>query len=383
MGIHDGIGEAILERLGVASIINAGGPNTLHSGTSPRPEAWLAMEFASGYFFQMDELLIAAGKDLARTIGVPAATITAGAGAGLVVQAAAAITRGDPDRVACLPDTGGIPNELILQRGHHFGYERLYLVPGAKFVEVGDVDRCTVEEVEEAISDRTAGIIHLESSFLPDDMVPLTELAKIAHTHDLALLCDAASSLPPRLNLTRFVDQGADLVSFSGGKTIRGLQSSGLLLGNERWVEYARLVNFPNSGVARGQKVSREQIFGLIASVEDFLSGDEEEETREYMRHMVGMVDRIVEIPGIIARVEHDPPNHRIPNCVVYFTADWKGPDRAEIHRRLLYGDPRIYVSMLGPNGELYVDPMNLVEGQHEIVAERLREVLLDAASGV
>ena len=379
---HEGIGEAILGRLGIEPIIQAGGPNTKHSGSSPRPEAWAAMEFAAKHFFQMDELLIAAGKDIARMIGVPAATVTAGAGAGLVVQSAAAVARDDADRIAQLPDTTGMPNELILQRGHHFSYERLYLVSGARFVEVGDEDRCTAEEVEAAITDRTAGIIHLESAFLPDEMTPLPELAEVAHAHGLPVLCDAASVLPPRSNLTRFVDQGADLVSFSGGKTIRGIQSSGLLLGNEEWVEYARLNNSPNSGIARGQKVSREEIFGLIAAVEAFLAGDEEQETAEYRRLMDGVVDRIAEIPGIDAQVIHDPPNHRIPHTVVRLTGDWKGPDRLEIQSRLLAGSPRVYVQIIGPSNEFYVDPMNLEEGQSEIVAERLRETLLEAATG-
>ena len=383
MGVpNDGIGEAILERLGVEPIIQAGGPNTKHSGSRPRPESWAAMEFASQHFFQMDELLVAAGKDIARMIGVPAATVTAGAGAGLVVQAAAAVARDDLDRIARLPDTEGIPNELIFQRGHHFSYEQLYLVPGTRFVEVGEEDRCTADEVEKAITDRTAGIIHLVSAFLPGGLVPLPELAEIAHSHGLPVLCDAASVLPPRSNLTRFVEQGADLVSFSGGKTIRGLQSTGLLLGNEEWVEYARLNNSPNGGIARGQKVSREEIFGLIAAVEAFLAGDEEQETAEYRRKMEGVVDRIAEIPGIDARLEHDPPNHRIPHAVVYFTDDWRGPDRLEIQRRLLAGSPRVYIQVIGSSGELYVDPMNLEEGQHEVVAERLREVLLEAAGG-
>jgi len=377
----DTIGQAILERLGVEPIIQAGGPNTKHSGSKPRPETLAAMKFASQHFFQMDELLIAAGKDIARMIGVPAATITAGAGAGLVVQSAAAVARDNQELIARLPDTEGLPNELILQRGHHFGYEGLYLVAGTKFVEVGTHNLCTPDEVKKAINKRTAGIIHLESSFLPDGMVPLPELAEIAHSHGLPILCDAASFLPPRSNLTRFVDEGADLVSFSGGKTIRGLQSSGLLLGNEEWVEYARLNNFPNSGIARGQKVSREQIFGLIAAVEAFLAGDDEHESIEYRRQMVNVVDRIAEIPGIHARVEHNPPDHRIPSAVVYFTDNWRGPDRMEIQRRLLAGVPRVYVQIIGPSGELYVDPMNLEEGQHEIVAEKLRETLLEAST--
>lgn len=382
METSTGIGESILERLGVKPIIQAGGPNTMHSGSRPRPETLEAMEFASRHFFQMDELLVAAGGLLADMIGVPAATVTSGAGAGLVVQAASAVAKDDPDKILRLPDTAGLANELIIQRGHSFGYERLYLVPGTRFVWVGEEKRCTAEQLEAAITSATAGIIHLESGNLSPHLVPLPETARIAHARGLPVLCDAASVLPPRANLTRFVREGADLVSFSGGKTIRGIQSSGLLLGNKQWVEYARLNNAPHTGVARGQKVSKEEIFGLIAALDAFLAEDEAAETAAYRKQMQLVVDQIAEVPGILARVEHNPPNHRIPHAVVYFQPGWKGPRRSEVQRRLLEGEPRVYVQTIGIKDELYVDPMNIQQGELETVARRVREVLLQASAG-
>jgi len=272
-------------------------------------------------------------------------------------------------------------NEIIIQRCHHFGYERLYLVPGTHFVEVGRGTDCTLEEIENAITPRTAGIVHLESANTPKP-VSLRDLAGLADDHGLPVLCDAASVLPPRSNLTRFVNEGAHMVSFSGGKTIRSLQSTGLLLGRAEWIEYARLNNAPNSGVARAQKVSKEEIFGLIAAVEAFLAIDEESEMAGYRQHMERTVEALGDIPGIRARVEHSP-NRRMPHAVIYFEPGWKGPDRAEIQHRLLAGNPRVYIQTIGPNGECYVDPMNIEEGEHEIVSRRVREVLVDASSGL
>ena len=52
------------------------------------------MREAAGSFVQMDEMLIAAGKEIARLIGVEAATVTSGASGGLFVQAAAAHCKG-------------------------------------------------------------------------------------------------------------------------------------------------------------------------------------------------------------------------------------------------------------------------------------------------
>ena len=213
--------KSIAEELGVVPIINAGGPNTKHSGSRPRPETLEAMREVSSSFVQMEEMLIAAGEEIARLLGVEAATVTSGASGGLVVQAAAAIARDDPELIARLPMADGIPNELIIQRRQRFVYDHLYLGAGARLVEVGNSEGCDLDELIGAISEKTAGIIHLESPFKNRGAVPLPDLVEAAHERGLPVLCDAASMLPPRANLTKFVNQGADLVSFSGGKEFR------------------------------------------------------------------------------------------------------------------------------------------------------------------
>ena len=375
-------GEALAEDFGIVPIINAGGPNTRHSGSRPRPEALKAMEEMAEVFVRLDELIISAGKRIARSAGVEAATITSGASGGLVLQAAAAITRGDPEIIARLPDTEGIPHELVIQKCHRFVYDRLYLTPGARFAETGSADGCTVDELESAINENTAGVIHLESPFKNRGCVPFETLVEIAHSHDLPVLVDAASMLPPRANLTRFTDAGADLVSFSGGKGIRGPQSSGMLLGKPEWVEYARLNNAPYPGIARAMKVSKEEIAGLVAALDAFLEIDEDRETREYRKQMESVVDQVAEIPGVHAEVVHNY-DHYIPHAVVTLTDRWRGPQATEIAERLIAGSPRVYVAAgFGGGNTIWVDPLNIQDGELTIVADRLREELLKAASG-
>jgi len=372
---------SVLNRLDIEPVINAGGPNTKHSGSRPREVAMEAMQEATGSFYNIDEFLIEAGKEVANLIGAPAATITSGASGGLVVQAAAAIARDDPDKIAALPNTEGMASDLIIQKHHRFIYDHLYLTSGGRFKEVGDGVACTPEEVEDAIDENTAAIIHLESPYKSNDVVPLDQLSEIAHRHDLPILCDAASMLPPRANLRRYLEQGADLVSFSGGKGVRGPQSTGILTGTSEWVEYARLNNYPNVGIARAQKVSKEEMAGLIAALGEFVETDEEAETKHYNEMMQMIVDQIIEVPGVIAKVIHDR-DHYIPHAVITFDSNWRGPDRDEIHRRLMAGTPRIYIANYGPDGQLVVDPLNIQEGELAIVAERVRDELVKAASG-
>lgn len=372
-------GTELINSLGVRPIINAGGPNTKHSGSRPRQETLDAMQAMSEVFVNIDELLIAAGKELANLVGAEAATITSGASGGLVVQAAAAVSRGDPAIIDRLPDTAGIPNELVIQKRHRFVYDRLYLTPGTKFVEAGDETGCTPEQLEAAITDRTAGVIHLESPFRNRGTVPLPEAAEIAHAHGLPLLADAASMLPPRDHLRKFISQGADLVSFSGGKAVRGPQSTGFLLGNHEWIEYARLVNAPNATIARAQKVSKEEIAGLLAALRVFVEEDEKAETERYRRDMELVIDRLAEVPGVAVSVEHNY-DHYIPHAVVRLTGSWRGPDGPEIARRLMTGDRRVYVvsGYIGDR-EVWIDPLNIQPGELEIVAERVHEELMKA----
>lgn len=376
-------GRSIIDDLGVTPLINAGGPNTKNSGSRPRPEAIAAMEAMSEVFVDMDELLLAAGERIAEITGNEAATITSGASGGLVVQAAVAMAKGDPDRIAQLPITSGMPSELIIQRGHRFIYDHLYLAPGSRFVEVGRPNDCTIDEIEAAITAETAGLIHLESPFKSHVAVPLTDLAELAHNHGLPVLADCASMLPPRINLTRFTSQGADLVSFSGGKAVRGPQSTGFLVGKPEWIEYARLNNAPNPGVTRAQKVSKEEIAGLLAALEAFTSIDEEAETKNYRAQMNFVVDQIAEIPGIMAKIEHNY-DHYIPHAVVTFAENWKGPSYTDIADRMKAAEPRVYVAVdyRDPVKKMWIDPLNLQDGEVEIVADQFRKILIDGASG-
>ena len=374
--------KSIAEELGVVPIINAGGPNTKHSGSRPRPETLEAMREVSSSFVQMEEMLIAAGEEIARLLGVEAATVTSGASGGLVVQAAAAIARDDPELIARLPMADGIPNELIIQRRQRFVYDHLYLGAGARLVEVGNSEGCDLDELIGAISEKTAGIIHLESPFKNRGAVPLPDLVEAAHERDLPVLCDAASMLPPRANLTKFVNQGADLVSFSGGKGIQGPQSTGILLGNATWVEYARLNNAPYATAARGQKVSREEIAGILAALRVFVGEDEEAETQNYKRQMEFVVDLVAEVPGVRAVVEHDY-DHYIPHAVIYFTPRWKGPDMETVRDILMAGNPRVYVSpTFGPDPGIQFDALNIQEGELKIAAECVRRTLIEHSAG-
>jgi len=194
------------------------------------------------------------------------------------------------------------------------------------------------------------------------------------------VIVDAASMLPPRENLTKFLRLGADLVSFSGGKGIRGPQSTGILAGRRDLVRAVSLNASPNQALGRAAKTSKEEICGLVTALELFLAEDEAAEMKRYIDVCATIVEALADIPGLRCVVEHDAVNRVIPHAVLYFTPDWTGPSGHAVQVALATGEPHIYVQQGAHQGgyfdEIAVDPINLLPGQETIVAARLREEL-------
>jgi D-glucosaminate-6-phosphate ammonia-lyase len=372
---------AVYQKLGVKPIIHGAGTTTRYSGSLLRPEVLEAMREASQVYVNIDELNAAAGEAIARMIGAEAALVTGGAAAGLVLQAAACIAGDDPAKITRLPETTGMKNELIIQRIHRFTYDQAFRIAGGVLVEIGLGRRTMPFELEAAITAKTAAVVHLISPFTsPPGVLSLEEVCQIAHRHSVPVIVDAASMLPPRDNLKKYLRQGADLVNFSGGKGIRGPQSTGILAGRKDLIDAAALNASPNQGIGRPSKTSKEEIVGLVTALELFLAEDEEAEMRRYRQVCQGVVDTLSDIAGIRAVVEHDGVNRVIPHAVIYFEPSWNGPSGHDIREALAKGDPHIYVQQGSQQGgyfdEIAVDPINLQPGDEQILAQRLRQEL-------
>ena len=373
---------AIYRRLGVRRVIHASGTTTRYGGALLRPEALETMREASRMLVNLDELNEAAGAAIARMIGAEAAFVSAGASSGLILQAAACIAGDDPAKITRLPDTRGMRNEIVIQRAHRFAYDQAYRVAGGVLVEIGLARRTQPFELEEAINERTAAVAHLVSPFTsPPGILPLEHVIAVAHRRGVPVIVDAASMLPPRENLTKFLRLGADLVSFSGGKGIRGPQSTGILAGRRDLVRAAMLNGSPNQALGRAAKTSKEEIAGLVTALELFLAEDEAAEMKRYRDVCTTIVEALADISGLRVVVEQDAVNRVLPHAVVYFTDDWVGPSGHTVQVALAQGDPHIYVQQGAHQGgyfdEIAVDPFNLQPGDEAIIAKRLREELM------
>ena len=368
--------EQAYQKLGVKPIINAAGSVTKYGGTRTRPEVLEVMAGAARIMVNVDDLNRKAGEEIARLTGAQAGFVCSGAAGGLVLQAAACIAGKDPVKMRQLPDTTGMKNEIIIQNMHRFPYEQAYRAGGAKLVEIGDSRYSHPWELEGAIGENTAAVAFLCAPLTNRRAISLPQVCEIAHSKGVPVVVDAASMLPPRANLRRYLADGADMVAYSGGKGIRGPQGTGILCGRADLIEAAAAHANPAQFLGRPMKVAKEEVVGLVTALTMFLDGDEEAEMREYRVLAEQVVDALKEVPGLEITLEHDEHDYLIPHALLRFGPDWRGPSRNEIAKVMEEGETAIYLHQLGQPDELAVDPLNLTQEETDLVVRRLREEL-------
>lgn len=368
-------GSAQFDSLGLKRVINGRSWVTILGGSRMQKEAQQAMVEAADTFIDFHELNRRAGERIARYTGAEAGLVVAGASTGLLVQAAACMAGSDPDRILQLPDTTGMKDEILIYEKHRFGFEICYRTAGAKLKEWGKGEGTLAEQLAAAIDEKTAAVTYVYSPWMNCDL-SLREVVAIAHKRDVPVIVDGAAMLPPADNLTRYIADGADLVTFSGGKGVRGPQSTGILAGRADLIEAARLNMSPYASVGRACKVSKEEIAGLLAALDRFVSMDHEAEWAMWRRWSETIVAAGKGVAGVRTVIEDGDPNRQGPAAAFYFEDGWDGPSSKEIQESLAAGDPSIQVGIGNYSDELYVSPTALEEGEAEIVAKAIRAAL-------
>jgi uncharacterized pyridoxal phosphate-dependent enzyme len=365
---------SVYERLGVRPVINARGMNTMAGGSIMPAPVLQAMTEAASAFVDMEELNRLAGAHLARLLGVPDVHVTSGSAGGMLLAAAAVLAGEDPERIARLPDTAGMRNELVIQACTRIWYDQALRTAGARLVPVGSAESCTEQEVQAALGPRTAALVYIVSPRLGEHGVPAHRMAALAHARSLPLIVDAASTLPPVVHLRRWLDEGADLVIYSGGKGIRGPQDTGLLLGRSDLVRAAAANGAPHAAIGRPCKVSKEAIVGLVAAVELFLRTDHDAEWARHLAEARLIAAALDGLPGVGLHIEDDRSVWTAPTLLVALDSEATGLTPEELMAILQRGDPSIMTRPF--QGRLLVDCHCLRDGEVAIVAHRLREAL-------
>ena len=354
------------ELLGLRSFINCCGSRTIYGGSRMPDEVLSAMVAASRRFVNLPELFDAAGRRIAELVGAPAALVTSGGSGALFVGAAGAATLGDPERIAKLPRIDWPRRFIVTPRGSRFSYDHAMRTTGLEIVEAG-----TRAEMEAALP--TAAMVHVLGTADPTAPLRLEDCVELARPHGIPVMVDAASEFLRRPD--PYLARGAAMVVYSGGKYLRGPQSTGLLLGDRRWIAAASLNASPHTGMGRHLKVSKEEIAGLVAAVELWANGrDPAAERAWWIAELEALAAAATRCPGV--RCEHvdwKGPEEPSPRLRVSWDRARIGLDGPGLRARLAAGDPAIQVDdrFAGEDG-ITILPLNLQPGEALVVGQRI-----------
>lgn len=362
--------------LGVRPFINAAGTfTTLTASLMPR-EVMDAMQYASKQYVNLIELHDAVAARLASLIGVEAAMVTSGAAGALTCGTAACLTGKDQHKIQQLPDLTGMKSEVLIQKAHRYGYDHAVRATGIKMIEVD-----TADALERAINDRTAMMLFFNDAE-PKGSIRAEEWVRLGKKHNIPTFNDAAADVPPVDRFAKYNRMGFDLVAFSGGKALRGPQSSGLLLGRKDLIEAARLNTSPFSDtLARGMKVNKEEMLGLLVAVELFLKRDHEAEWSDWERRAKLIASAAQKVPSVSSEIFVPPIANHAPHLRVRWDATKVRTSPLEVMKALRSGQPSIEASPLSDSDSLVIGVWMMQPGDAEIVASRLAKVLRDATA--
>lgn len=367
-------GPSIYESIGVEPIINCRGTFTIIGGSVERPEVVAAMKAASGHFVQYDELAYAVGRRLAEVTGAEWGMVSSGCAAGMKHITAACVTGGNPEKLIRIPDLKGFEkDEVIIPEYSRNVYDHALRNIGVKIVTVK-----TAEELERAINPRTALIyIMTGDESEPGQPLSLEVIASKAKPKNIPVMADAAAEILTIPNV--HLKQGATVVVYSGGKAICGPQCAGLVLGSKDLLMSAWQASSPHHGPGRDNKVGKEEMLGMLAAVEAWVTRDHPAEWKTWLTYTDYIAKQVSKIEGIKTSVEEPTGlSNRSPVLNISWDPDKlniTGEEVAEIFAR---NKPRIAIGgRSGKDGtSINITTGQMQPGNDKVVAERIVNLL-------
>ncbi len=371
--------------LGVRKFINATCHHTILGGTLIPETSLSAMRAAANDAVDMLELQKAAGKVIAHYTHADDAFIVSGCAAAMLVGTAAVLTGTDRAKAEQLPDLTGMKSRCIAKRFNRrttpegtqyvdHGYAIAVQTAGVSFTEIGEDEIASTDEYQSAFDDDVAMVYWI--GYAPPGDIPLEDVIDIAHSHGVPVLVDASNSLPPRENLYRFIDLGADLVCFSGGKGIQGPQGAGIIAGRQDLIDAVAMQSSPNHGIGRVCKVSKEEVVGQIASLVWWAEQDDEDRITEHHRKSALLLDDVKNLPYMKAQIVF-PDHYQRPYPTVHVKPTRKaGITGDDLRQALRDGEPAI-AGMTDPNDPdvVRLDVRLLEEHEIKSIAGRLADI--------
>nr|WKN40222.1 aminotransferase class V-fold PLP-dependent enzyme [Tunicatimonas sp. TK19036] len=366
--------QSLFQELGIRPVINARGTMTFLSGSLMEPEVVAAINETAQDFANMHEVEDKVGERIAELLKCEAAMVTSGAACALTIGTAAAITGTDMEKIRQIPNLPGPQPEVVIQKSHRYVFDQAVRSAGVKLIEVEGP-----EEMDKAINERTVMSLFFNAAvswYGVPDSITHEEFVAISKKHSIPSFIDAAADVPPVENLFAYQKIGFDLITFSGGKMIRGPQSAGLLYGRKDLIEAAKLNFSPHeSPIGRSMKVNKEEIFGMYVALKHYIEKDHEKEWQEWLDRVDQIAKKVETVPGVKGET-HIPEGRAnvFPGLHVSWDQSKIKITPREVVEALSEGEPRIETS--GNDERLNITVVTLRPEQVPIVARRIKEVL-------
>jgi uncharacterized pyridoxal phosphate-dependent enzyme len=374
-----GLGESgnVYDELGITTVINGQGTMTYLGGSLMRPEAEAVMQLASLHFVNINDLEAVVGKRIAEMLKLPqgySALVTSGAASAIQNGYSGILTGSNETYIKQIPDVTGLKSEVIIQKAHRSPWNHQIRATGVKLVEVE-----TVADVHNAISERTAAM-HFLNLADPDGQIKREDWLKLAHAANLPAFIDAAADTPPKSHLWDYANMGYDLISFSGGKAMRGPQCTGLLIGREEMVHNALLNMSPNEDtLGRPTKVGKEEIVGMLKTLELYLAEDEQALANEQWRQLDTISNAVSKLAGVTVTRHVPEIANNFPTIQIHLDPSKFSADAGQVNRELASMKPSI---VLGGGGghhgssTIEISAIVLQPGDARVIADALSKVL-------
>ncbi len=363
----------IYEELGVPRIINAMGTYTIYGGSKMSSQTLQDMEDAASSFIDLNLLQKQAGEAIAGLTHNEAAYVCNGAAAGVYLGLLAAVAAHRGKKIRYLTRQDFQESEILVFRSHRSPYDIVMEQLGVSITELAYSNHslpCPKEDMDAAISHRTAAIYYLESGWVAPGAPSLTETIDTAKRHRLPIIMDAAAMLPPAANLWNYTKAGVDLVVFSGGKDLKGPQASGLIVGRKTLIDLLLESAFPKHGYGRFLKVGKEEIIGLYSAIKQYLTLDQEAQIQDAEDQVKLACQMLNTHPGYHAlRSYPNEAGQPIPRVLINLLD--QTTDAKTILQYLSHCTPPIIASPAGHHS-LYLNPMTLTQKEMVWICKQL-----------
>jgi len=359
-------------------VVNAAGTMTSLGANRIVPEAVSAMVAVSAHFVEIDRLQARAAEMIARVTGADSGCLTACSAAGVTLSIAACMTGADPAKIEQLPNVDGMRSGVLLQSGHAINYgapvEQAVRLSGARVVEIGGATESRMYQLRARLrGDDIAAALYVVSHHTAlDGMISLAQWTSVCHEYGVPVVADMASEF----NLHVVRDPGVDIAVYSAHKFMGG-PTAGVVAANG---ELARAVYLQNRGIGRQMKIGKENICGAMAAMEAWARRDQSAD-RERQRQVLSLwVEKLKQVPGVSAKIIGDWTGNPIDRLQLTVCPDEARLYAWELALRLRDEDPAIFArEQFLEHGRLVLDPCHLLDGEAELVARRVGEIVNQA----